>query len=152
VALEEALFLSNFGSEIVMLVRKDVFRASKAMQEKVKKNGKIRILRNTEAIECLGEETLSSLKIVNNQTKEESILECKGLFYAIGHHPNTEIFQGQIDLDSDGYIITEKGTGRTNIPGIFAAGDVQDKAYRQAITSAGSGCIAALEAERFLEG
>jgi thioredoxin reductase (NADPH) len=102
-------------------------------------------------LECLGEDTLSSLRIVNNQTKQESILECKWLFYAIGHHPNTEIFQGQITLDEDGYIITEKGTGKTNIPGVFAAGDVQDKAYRQAITSAGSGCIAALEAERFLQ-
>jgi thioredoxin reductase (NADPH) len=152
VAIEEAMFLSNFGSEIVLLVRKDVFKASKAMQEKVKKNEKIQVFRNTEALECLGEETLSSLRIKNNKTGEESILECKGLFYAIGHHPNTEIFQGQIDLDTDGYIITEKGTGKTNIPLVFAAGDVQDKAYRQAITSAGSGCIAALEAERFLEG
>jgi thioredoxin reductase (NADPH) len=152
VALEEALFLSNFASEVMLLVRRNVFRASKAMQDKVQKNEKIQILRNTEALECLGEETLSSLRIKNNQTNEERILECKGLFYAIGHHPNTEFLQGQITLDEDGYIITEKGSGKTNIPGVFAAGDVQDKVYRQAITSAGSGAIAALEAERFLEG
>jgi thioredoxin reductase (NADPH) len=152
VALEEALFLSNFASEVILLVRRNVFRASKTMQDKVQKNEKIQIFRNTEAIECLGEETLSSLRIKNNQTNEECILECKGLFYAIGHHPNTEFLQGQITLDEDGYIITEKGTGKTNIPGVFAAGDVQDKIYRQAITSAGSGAIAALEAERFLEG
>ena len=151
VALEEALFLSNFGSEILLLVRSNAFRASKTMQEKVKKNQKINVIWNTEAIACLGEETLNALKIVNNLTKEESVLECKWLFYAIGHHPNTEIFQGQVELDADGYIVTEKGTGRTNIPGVFAAGDVQDKVYRQAITSAGSGCIAALEVERFLE-
>jgi thioredoxin reductase (NADPH) len=116
VALEEALFLSNFGSEIIMLVRRDEFRASKAMQEKVKKNDKIRVMRNTEALECFGEGTLSSIKIKNNKSDEESILECKGLFYAIGHHPNTEIVQGQITLDEDGYIITEKGTGKTNVP------------------------------------
>lgn len=116
VALEEALFLSNFGSEIIMLVRRDEFRASKVMQEKVKRNAKIHIMWNTEATECLGEGTLTALKIVNNVTGEESILECKGLFYAIGHHPNTEVFQGQITLDESGYIITEKGTGRTNIP------------------------------------
>jgi thioredoxin reductase (NADPH) len=110
VALEEALFLSNFASEVILLVRRNVFRASKAMQDKVKKNEKIQIFWNTEAKECLGEETLSSLKIKNNQTNEERILECKGLFYAIGHHPNTEFLQGQITLDEDGYIITEKGT------------------------------------------
>jgi thioredoxin reductase (NADPH) len=151
VALEEAMFLSNFGSEVILLVRRDEFRASKAMQEKVKKNQKITVMRNTEATECLGDTTLNALKIVNNKTGEESILECKGLFYAIGHHPNTEIFQGQLDLDADGYLITEKGTGKTNVAGVFAAGDVQDKVYRQAITSAGSGCIAALGVERFLE-
>jgi thioredoxin reductase (NADPH) len=116
VALEEALFLSNFGSEIIMLVRRDVFRASKAMQEKVLKNQKIHIMRNTEAIECLGDTTLQSIKIKNNTSGEESLLECKGLFYAIGHHPNTEIVQGQITLDTDRYIITEPGTGKTNIP------------------------------------
>jgi thioredoxin reductase (NADPH) len=152
VALEEALFLSNFASEVILLVRRNVFRASKTMQDKVQKNKKIQIFWNTEAIECLGEETLSSLKIKNNQTNQEHILECKGLFYAIGHHPNTEFVQEQLTLDEEGYIITEKGTGKTNIPGIFAAGDVQDKVYRQAITSAGSGAIAALEAEKFLEG
>ena len=108
--MEEALFLSHFGSEIVLLVRRESFRASKAMQEKVAKNQKITVMRNTEALECFGEETLNGVKIVNNLTGEESILECKGLFYAIGHHPNTEIFQGQVELDTDGYIITEKGT------------------------------------------
>jgi thioredoxin reductase (NADPH) len=151
VACEEALFLSKFGSKIIMLIRKNELKASKIMQEKIKQNTKIILLPYTEVLECFGETTLSSIKIVNNQTQEENILECKGLFYAIGHHPNTEIFQEQIDLDERGYIITEQGTGKTNISGIFAAGDVQDKWYRQAITSAGSGCIAALEAERFLE-
>jgi thioredoxin reductase (NADPH) len=128
--------MTNFASEVIMLVRRDVFRASKAMQQKALQHEKIQIFWNTEALECLGEGTLNAIKIKNTLTGEESLLETKGLFYAIGHHPNTEIFQGQLELDTDGYLITQAGTGRTNIPGVFAAGDVQDKVYRQAITSA----------------
>ena len=107
-AVEEALFMTKFASEVVMLVRRDVLRASKAMQEKLKKNEKVQIFWNSEVIECLGETTLSAVKVKNNQTENEEILECKGLFYAIGHTPNTEFLQGQIELDIDGYIVTEK--------------------------------------------
>src|SRR5690606_38965114 len=106
---------------------------------------------NTEALEGIGEKVLEKLKIINNKTQEESTLECKGLFYAIGHQPNTEFLQGQIAVDQEGYIITEKGSPKTSVKGVFAAGDVQDKVYRQAITSAGVGCMAALEAEKILE-
>lgn len=151
VACEEALYLTKFGSEVIMLVRRDEFRASKAMQERVFKHEKITIMRNTEALECIGEKVLEKLKIINNKTQEESTLECKGLFYAIGHQPNTEFLQGQIAVDQEGYIITEKGSPKTSVKGVFAAGDVQDKVYRQAITSAGVGCMAALEAEKILE-
>lgn len=152
VAIEEAIYMTTFASEVIMLVRRNEFRACKALQKKALQHEKIRIFWNSEVVECLGEDSLTAIKIKNNENKEESTLEVRGLFYAIGHHPNTEIFQGQIDLDKDGYIITQAGTWRTNIHGIFAAGDVQDKIYRQAITSAGSWCIAALEAEKFLEG
>ena len=151
VACEEAVFLSYFGSKVVMLVRKDVLRASQVMQEKVLTNPKIEIMRNTEAVECFWEGVLQGLKVKNNKTGEEKDLECKGLFYAIGHTPNTAFLDGLITLDQDWYIITSTG-GKTNIPWVFAAGDVQDKAYRQAITSAWSGCISALEAEKYLKG
>ena len=121
------------------------------MQKRVMDNSKIEILRNTQATEIVGEALLSWLKIINNKTKQESLLQAAGLFYAIGHNPNTEFLQWQLDLDEDGYIITKPWTTQTNIPWVFAAGDVQDKKYRQAITSAGTGCMAALEAEKFLQ-
>ena len=151
-AIEEAIFMNKFASKVSLIVRRDTLKASKAMQKKLEKYEDIQILWNSEVVECLGDTTLSGVKIKNNQTYEESILECKGLFYAIGHHPNTEFLQGQLATDEDGYLITEPGTGKTNIPWVFAAGDVQDKVYKQAITSAGSGCIVALEVEKFLEG
>ena len=132
-----------------MLVRRDVLRASKAMQEKVFKNEKIKIMWHTEAVSCHWDKNLESIKVVNNQTKEESEIECRGLFYAIWHQPNTEFLNWQLDMDETGYIITHDWV-KTSVPGVFAAGDVQDKVYRQAITSAWTGCMAALEAERFI--
>ena len=151
VACEEALYLTNFASEVVMLVRRDVFRASKPMQEKVFKNGKIKVMWHTEAVSCHWEKSLESLKVVNNQTNEEFEIECRGLFYAVGHQPNTEFLQWQIDMDETWYIITHDWV-KTSVPWVFAAWDVQDKVYRQAITSAGTWCMAWLEAERFIEG
>lgn len=151
-ACEEASFLTKFASKVFLLVRKDTLRASKVMQERVKTNPKIEILWHTEAIEALGDTTLKQVKIINHQTQTESLLEVRGLFYAIGHKPNTDFLNGQLELDESGYIQTKPGTTETNIPGVFAAGDVQDKKYRQAITAAGSGCMAALEAEKFLHG
>jgi thioredoxin reductase (NADPH) len=149
-AAEEATFLTKFASKVVLLVRRRELRASKAMQERVLHNKKIEILWNTEALEAGGEPALKTLRVVNNQTKKESLLEVGGLFYAIGHQPNTTFLDGQIHLDDSGYIKVKPGTTQTNIPGVFACGDVQDKIYRQAITAAGSGCMAALDAERYL--
>ena len=149
VACEEAIYLTNFASEVIMLVRRDVLRASKAMQEKVFKNEKIKIMWHTEAVSCHWEKSLESIKIINNQTNEESEIECRGLFYAIGHQPNTGFLQWQVEMDETWYIITHDWV-KTSVPWVFAAWDVQDKVYRQAITSAGTGCMAALEAERFL--
>ena len=149
VACEEAMYLTNFASEVIMLVRRDVLRASKAMQEKVFKNEKITIMWHTEAVSCHWDKNLEWLTVVNNQTKEESEIECRGLFYAIGHQPNTEFLNGQLDMDETGYIITHDWV-KTSVPWIFAAWDVQDKVYRQAITSAWTWCMAALEAERFI--
>ena len=150
VAMEEAQHMTHFGSKVIILVRRDSLRASEIMQNRTKDNEKIEFMRNTEALEALGNgNMLTGLKVVNNQTKEESIIECSGLFYAIGHTPNTQFLEWQIELDNDGYIMTENTT--TNIPWVFAAGDVADKRYRQAITSAGTGCMAALEAQKYLQ-
>ena len=149
VACEEAIYLTNFASEVIMLVRRDVLRASKAMQEKVFKNEKITIMRHTEAVSCHWDKNLESIKVVNNQTKEESEIECRWLFYAIWHQPNTEFLKWQLDTDETGYIITHEWV-KTSVPWVFAAWDVQDKVYRQAITSAWTGCMAALGAERYL--
>ncbi len=149
-AIEEAVYLTKFASQVTMLVRKDQFRASKAMQERALANPKLTILWNTELLEAQGTDLLSHLKIKNNQTGAEQLIEAAGLFYAIGHTPNTAFLNGQVDLDEVGYIKTIPGTTKTSIPGVFACGDVQDKVYRQAITSAGTGCMAALEAEHHL--
>lgn len=149
VACEEAIYLTNFASEVVMLVRRDVLRATKAMQDKVMKNEKIMIMRNTEAVSCYWDKNLEWLTIINNQTKEESKLECRGLFYAIWHQPNTEFLKWQIEMDEIWYIITHDWV-KTSVPWVFAAWDVQDKVYRQAITSAWTWCMAWLEAEKFL--
>ncbi|KAG7880844.1 hypothetical protein KL905_002288 [Ogataea polymorpha] len=150
-ACEEALFLTKYGSKVYLLVRKDHLRASTIMQKRVKDNEKLEILFNTVSLEAVGDgKLLNGLKIKNVKTNEESTLAVNGLFYAIGHTPATKIFENQIETDETGYIKTKPGTAQTSIPGVFAAGDVQDKVYRQAITSAGTGCMAALEAEHFL--
>ncbi|MBF0489659.1 MAG: thioredoxin-disulfide reductase [Candidatus Omnitrophica bacterium] len=149
-ALEEATYLTKFASKVVLIVRRDVLRASKVMQERAKHNSKIEILFNTLPLEILGDKSVIGLKIKNTLTNAESILDVGGLFYAIGHVPNTAFLNGQVEVDEVGYIKTKPGTTQTNVPGVFAAGDVQDKVYRQAITSAGTGCMAALDAERYL--
>jgi len=149
-ALEEAGYLTKFASKVLLLVRRDVLRASKVMQERAKHNPKIEILFNTLPLEVLGDKSVTGLKIKNTQTNVESTLEVGGLFYAIGHLPNTAFLDGQLELDESGYIKTKPGTAQTSVPGVFAAGDVQDKVYRQAITSAGTGCMAALDAEKYL--
>ena len=149
-AVEEATFLTKFASKVYLLVRRDELRASKVMQQRAFDNEKIDILWNTEAVEAMGDSLLSHVKIINNKTNEESVLDANGLFYAIGHKPNTDFLDGQITLDDAGYIVTDKGSTHTNIEGVFACGDVKDKVYRQAITAAGSGCMAALDAEKYI--
>lgn len=150
-ACEEASYLAKFGSTVTLLVRRDVLRASKAMQKRVFDNPKIKVMWNTNALEVLGDgKLLNSIRVRNNKTGEEQVLEAGGLFYAIGHEPNTAFLAGQVKMDEAGYVITEGKTTVTSVPGVFACGDVQDKVYRQAITAAGTGCMAALEAERFL--
>lgn len=149
-AAEEATYLSKICNNVTMLVRKDEMRASKAMQHRVTSTENIDLRYNTEIDEVLGEQVVEGLRMKNNQTGEKETIDITGLFIAIGHKPNTDIFKGQIDMDATGYIITKPKTTETNIPGVFASGDVQDKEYRQAITAAGTGCMAALDAERYL--
>ncbi|RXG15170.1 thioredoxin reductase (NADPH) [Leeuwenhoekiella aestuarii] len=149
-AAEEATYLANICEHVTMLVRKDEMRASKAMQHRVNSRKNITVLYNTEVDEVLGEQVVEGLRMINNETKEISEIEITGLFIAIGHKPNTDIFKGQLEMDDTGYIITEAKSTKTAKPGVFASGDVQDKEYRQAITAAGSGCMAALDAERYL--
>ena len=150
-AAEEATYLANLCSKVTMLVRKDHFRASKAMIRRVENTPNIEVKFNHELIAIEGENSLVERAVViNNQTQETSKIDVHGIFIAIGHKPNTDIFKEQITLDENGYIITEKGSSRTNLPGVFAAGDVQDHIYRQAITAAGSGCMSAIDAERYL--
>ncbi|MEO0504575.1 MAG: thioredoxin-disulfide reductase [Bacteroidota bacterium] len=149
-AAEEASYLANICKKVTMLVRKDHMRASKAMQHRVNSLENIDIRYNTEVDEVLGEQVVEGLRMVNNKTGEKEDIEITGLFVAIGHKPNTDIFKGQLDMDDTGYIITEGKSTKTNIPGVFASGDVQDKEYRQAVTAAGTGCMAALDAERYL--
>ncbi len=150
-AAEEATYLAKICSKVTMIVRKDHLRASKAMQNRIKKYPNISILYNHEVEEVIGGNIVEGVKTINNLTKEMIELKVTGLFLAIGHTPNTEIFQGKIEMDKSGYIITQPKSTITNVPGVFAAGDVQDKEYRQAITAAGSGCMAALDAERYLQ-
>ncbi|GMN09312.1 thioredoxin-disulfide reductase [Croceitalea sp. MTPC9] len=149
-AAEEASYLANICNKVTMLVRKDYMRASKAMQHRVNSLDNIEIRYNTEVEEVLGDQVVEGLRMVNNQTGEKEDIVITGLFIAIGHKPNTDIFKGQIDMDDTGYIITEGKSTKTNVPGVFASGDVQDKEYRQAVTAAGTGCMAALDAERYL--
>ena len=150
-AIEEATYLAKICTNVTMLVRKDHFRASKAMQNRLSNFDNIKVLFNHEVEEVIGENVVDGLKIKNNLTNEISELKITGLFIAIGHSPNTDIFKGLVDMDEGGYILTDKTSTKTNIPGVFAAGDVQDKDYRQAITAAGTGCMAALDAERYLQ-
>jgi thioredoxin reductase (NADPH) len=149
-AVEEATYLTKFASKVLMIVRRDVLRASKVMQERAKNNLKIEIMFNTVPLEVLGDKSVSGLKVKNALTNAEADLSVGGLFYAIGHLPNTGFLESQLELDETGYIKTKPGTTKTSIEGVFAAGDVQDKIYRQAVTSAGTGCMAALDAEHFL--
>ena len=150
-AAEEATYLSKLCNKVTMLVRKDHFRASKAMIHKVNNTPNIEVKFNHELIAIEGENSLVERAVViNNQTQETSKIDVHGIFIAIGHKPNTDVFAGQITLDENGYIITEGKSSKTNLPGVFAAGDVQDHIYRQAITAAGSGCMAAIDAERYL--
>ncbi|KAJ7366297.1 thioredoxin reductase [Mycena albidolilacea] len=150
-AAEEATYLTKYGSHVYVLVRKGELRASKIMAKRLLNNPKITVLWNTVATECVGDgDLLSALKIRNLTTGEVTNLPVNGLFYAVGHEPATGLVRGQLQTDPDGYIITVPGTTQTSVKGVFAAGDVQDKRYRQAITSAGTGCMAALEAERLI--
>ena len=149
-AAEEALYLSKLCSTVHMFIRRDEMRASKIMQERVKSTANIKIYWNTETDEILGDKTVDGVRIKNNKTGETTTIPIKGFFVAIGHQPNSDIFKDWLDMDEAGYIKTIAGTAKTNIEGVFAAGDVQDKIYRQAVTAAGSGCMAALDAERYL--
>ncbi len=149
-AAEEASYLSKICSKVTMLVRKDQLRASKAMQNRVMSIPNIEIRFNTEIDEVLGGQVVEGLRMVDNQTGEKEEIAITGLFIAIGHKPNTDIFKGQLDMDPTGYIQTRGKSTKTNKPGVFACGDVQDKDYRQAVTAAGTGCMAALDAERYL--
>jgi thioredoxin reductase (NADPH) len=149
-AAEEASYLANICKKVTMLVRKDHMRASKAMQHRVNSLENIEVRYNTEVEEVLGDQVVEGLRMINNQSGAKEDIEITGLFIAIGHKPNTDIFKDQITMDDTGYIITEGKSTKTNIPGVFASGDVQDKEYRQAVTAAGTGCMAALDAERYL--
>ena len=150
-AIEEAIFLTKFASKVTVVHRRDQLRASKIMQDRAFKNDKIEFAWNSIVVDILGQEKVEGVQLKNVKTEEVTELACDGFFLAIGHIPNTKLYQGQIELDEQGYILTPGKSTATNIPGVFAAGDVQDSKYRQAITAAGTGCIAALEIEKFLE-
>ena len=149
-AAEEATYLANICSKVTMIIRRNEMRASKAMQHRVNKTKNIEILYETEIHEVLGDKVVEAVKVVNSKTKTQSKISVSGLFIAIGHKPNTEIFRGQVKMDDLGYILTKGKSTKTNKPGVFASGDVQDKEYRQAVTAAGTGCMAALDAERYI--
>ncbi|MCB0390001.1 MAG: thioredoxin-disulfide reductase [Bdellovibrionales bacterium] len=150
-AMEEALFLTRFASKVYVIHRRDDFRASKIMADRVKNHEKIEVLWNSELKDIKGEKNVESIVVYNNKTKEESEMKMDGVFIAIGHKPNTDLFKDQLDMDSVGYLITKAKSTYTNIEGVFAAGDVQDSVYRQAVSAAGSGCMAAIDCERWLE-
>lgn len=149
-AAEEATYLAKLCSQVYMLIRRDELRASKVMQERVFETPNIKVLFHHELIGISGEKVVQKAHIINNQTQEKSELDVDGVFIAIGHKPNTDLFQGILDMDETGYLITQSKSTKTNIPGVFAAGDVQDNVYRQAVTAAGTGCMAALDAERYV--
>lgn len=151
-AMEEAGFLTRFASKVTVVHRREELRASKIMQDRVRSNEKIELALNRTPLEVIaGEHGVTGLKVRNNATGEEEIIPASGVFVAIGHQPNTSFLGGQIDLDVNGYIVVKPGTSETNVPGVFACGDVQDTRYRQAITAAGSGCMAAIDCEKFIE-
>lgn len=149
-ACEEASYLSKLARKVYLIHRRNELRASKAMQNRILKTPNIEILWDTIPVEVIGDKTVSGIILENVHSKSRSQLKVEGVFIAIGHKPNSNLFSGQLQLDSEGYIITQPGTTRTNIPGVFAAGDIQDHVYRQAVTAAGSGCMAAIDAERWL--
>lgn len=149
-AAEEATYLANICSKVSLLVRKDHMRASKAMQHRVEKTENIELLYNTEIEEVLGDNVVTGVKAINNKSNESFEIPVTGVFIAIGHTPNSDLFKGLLDMDETGYVITKGKATHTNVPGVFAAGDIQDKDYRQAVTAAGTGCMAALDAERYL--
>jgi thioredoxin reductase (NADPH) len=152
-AAEEATYLAKLCRKVYMLVRRDEFRASKAMVHRVMHTPNIEIIYNTETKEIVGDgQNVTGVKVLNNKTQEERVLDVTGFFVAIGHHPNTDIFKGQIHMDETGYILTHPDSTQTNVEGVFACGDAQDHIFRQAVTAAGTGCMAALEAERYLAG
>lgn len=149
-AAEESTFLAKLCKKVTVLVRRDKMRASKAMQHRVNSTKNLEVLYNTELDEVLGDKVVEGVRVVNNKTKEKHKIDVTGVFIAIGHKPNTELFKGILDMDETGYLITNGKSTKTCKPGVFAAGDVQDKEYRQAVTAAGTGCMAALDAERYL--
>lgn len=149
-AAEEATYLAKLCTKVTMLVRRDEMRASKAMQHRVMNTPNIEVKFNYETVEILGEKGVEGVKALNNVTNEEEVIPCTGFFVAIGHKPNTDIFKDWLDMDETGYLIVKPGTSKTKIPGVFASGDAADKVYRQAVTAAGTGCMAALDAERYL--
>jgi thioredoxin reductase (NADPH) len=150
-AAEEASYLAGICNKVYMIVRRDELRASKAMQKRVEENPKIEVLWNHNTVEILGDNSgVTGAKLINNKTNEEKIIDIHGFFVAIGHTPNSDIFKDYLDTDETGYILTQSGSSKTKVPGVFACGDVQDHIYRQAVTAAGSGCMAAIDAERFL--
>ena len=150
-AMEEAVFLTKFATKVNVVHRRDAFRASKIMVDRAKRNEKIEFRLDSVVEEVLGDDSVTGLRLRNVKTDETEELPVEGLFIAIGHAPNTELFKGQLEMDDAGYLITQPGSARTSIEGVFACGDVQDHTYRQAVTAAGTGCMAALDAERFLE-
>lgn len=149
-AMEEATFLTRFADKVIIIHRRDEFRASKIMVERALANPKIVVLWDSVVVDLLGEEKLSGLVVRNRKTEQESVVDVTGLFIAIGHDPRSELVKGQVDLDDEGYVLVQPGSTATNLDGVFAAGDLVDHTYRQAITAAGSGCAAALDAERWL--
>jgi thioredoxin reductase (NADPH) len=149
-AAEEASYLAKLCRKVYMLVRKDQMRASKAMQHRVSNTPNIEILYNHTTLEIVGDQTVSGVRVLDSSTNQEKTLDVTGFFVAIGHEPNSQVFKPYLEMDANGYIITVPGSSRTNVEGVFACGDVQDHIYRQAVTAAGSGCMAALDAERYL--
>ncbi|MEK5261636.1 thioredoxin-disulfide reductase [Paenibacillus sp. CMM36] len=151
-ALEEANFLTRFASKVTLVHRREEMRASKIMQDRARANNKIEWALNRTPVEVIADENgVTGLKVLNNATGEEEVITVSGVFVAIGHHPNTGFLEGQIKTDANGYIVVNPGTSETNVPGVFACGDVQDTRYRQAITAAGSGCMAAMDSEKYIE-